>query len=129
MKRHRDVDSGEKSVLLRTIRLSKNINYLTEKLPKSNYAQIEEKCHYYNRSMSLDSVKNSQKLTTKSQLYSKGLSSGKTNLPPIPPQKGRNSEVRMSKIKLKSSGKEFLGSERSHSQTKPERRYKAKSNF
>ena len=40
MKRHKDSEAGEKSVLLRTIRLSKNINYLTERLPKSNYAQI-----------------------------------------------------------------------------------------
>ena len=129
MKRHRDTDSGEKSVLLRTIKLSKNINYITEKLPKPNYAPVEEKCHYYNRSMSLEStMKNSQKLT-KSQLYSKGKSNVNTSLPPIPPQKGRNSEVRISKIKLKSTKKELLGSERSYSQTKPERRYRAKSNF
>ncbi len=30
----------EKSVLLRTIKITKNINYLTEKLPKANYSPL-----------------------------------------------------------------------------------------
>ena len=34
----RDFEFDEKSILLKTIKISKNINYLTEKLPKPNYS-------------------------------------------------------------------------------------------
>ena len=39
-KKNREVQFEEKSILLKTIKLTKNINYLTEKLPKPNYSPL-----------------------------------------------------------------------------------------
>jgi hypothetical protein len=35
-------------MLLKTIKFSKNINYLADRLPKPNYAPVKYKCHTYN---------------------------------------------------------------------------------
>jgi hypothetical protein len=40
MKKGKDIESLESSSLLKTIRLVKNMNYLTEKLPKPNYTPV-----------------------------------------------------------------------------------------
>ena len=45
-----ETEVEEESVLLRTIKLSKNINYLTEKLPKANYSPLRYKSMLNNRS-------------------------------------------------------------------------------
>lgn len=50
MKKHKEIDVEEESVLLKTIKLTKNINYLTEKLPKPNYSPLKYKSMLNNRS-------------------------------------------------------------------------------
>ena len=42
-KKSKDIEVEEKSILLKTIKLTKNINYLTEKLPKPNYSPLRLK--------------------------------------------------------------------------------------
>lgn len=42
-KKVREIELEEKSILLKTIKLTKNINYLTEKLPKPNYSPLRIK--------------------------------------------------------------------------------------
>ena len=49
MKKHIDVEVEEESVLLKTIKLTKNINYLTERLPKPNYNPLRYKSMLNNR--------------------------------------------------------------------------------
>ena len=65
MKSKFETEVEEESILLKTIKLSKNINYLTEKLPKPNYSPIKYKSMLKNRSsvdlklkMSLPPIKN-----------------------------------------------------------------------
>lgn len=41
----------EKSILLKTIKLTKNINYLTERLPKPNYSPLRLKSISPNKSV------------------------------------------------------------------------------
>lgn len=43
MKKNKDFEVDEKSILLKTIKLTKNINYLTERLPKPNYSPLRLK--------------------------------------------------------------------------------------
>ena len=50
MKSKFETEVEEESILLKTIKLSKNINYLTEKLPKPNYSPIKYKSMLKNRS-------------------------------------------------------------------------------
>ena len=50
IKKHKEVEVEEESVLLKTIKLTKNINYLTEKLPKPNYSPLRYKSMLNNRS-------------------------------------------------------------------------------
>ena len=50
MKKVKDVEVEEESILLRTIKLTKNINYLTEKLPKPNYSPLRYKSLLAHRS-------------------------------------------------------------------------------
>lgn len=50
LKKHKDIELEEESVLLKTIKLTKNINYLTEKLPKPNYSPLRYKSMLNNRS-------------------------------------------------------------------------------
>lgn len=64
----------EESILLRTIKLTKNINYLTEKLPKPNYSPLRYKSLLANRS-SLDNHHKSE--------GKKGAFDLKLSLPPI----------------------------------------------
>lgn len=49
MKKHIDIEVEEESVLLKTIKLTKNINYLTERLPKPNYNPLRYKSMLNNR--------------------------------------------------------------------------------
>lgn len=46
----REIELEEKSILLKTIKLTKNINYLTEKLPKPNYSPLRIKSIERNKS-------------------------------------------------------------------------------
>ena len=73
MKKAKELEVEEESILLRTIKLTKNINYLTEKLPKPNYSPLRYKSLLGNRS-SLDNRAN----INKKKLYDLKLS-----LPPI----------------------------------------------
>ena len=59
LKKHKDIEVEEESVLLKTIKLTKNINYLTEKLPKPNYSPLRYKSMLNNRS---DSEMNRKKV-------------------------------------------------------------------
>jgi hypothetical protein len=49
-KKLRDYEIEEESILLKTIKLTKNINYLTEKLPKPNYSPLRYKSLLANKS-------------------------------------------------------------------------------
>ena len=49
-KKLRDFEIEEKSILLKTIKFGKNINYLTEKLPKANYSPLRVKSIERNKS-------------------------------------------------------------------------------
>lgn len=50
LKKVKDYEIEEESILLKTIKLTKNINYLTEKLPKPNYSPLRYKSLLANRS-------------------------------------------------------------------------------
>lgn len=50
LKKNRELEIEEKSILLKTIKISKNINYLTEKLPKPNYSPLRFKSIERNKS-------------------------------------------------------------------------------
>ena len=50
MKKVKDMEVEDISILLKTIKLTKNINYLTEKLPKPNYSPLRYKSLLSNRS-------------------------------------------------------------------------------
>lgn len=50
LKKLKDYEIEEESILLKTIKLTKNINYLTEKLPKPNYSPLRYKSLLSNRS-------------------------------------------------------------------------------
>jgi hypothetical protein len=41
--KQKNIEIEEESILLKTIKLTKNINYLTEKLPKPNYTPLRYK--------------------------------------------------------------------------------------
>ena len=67
MKKHKDIEVEEESVLLKTIKLTKNINYLTEKLPKPNYSPLRYKSMLNNRS-AYEVKKNKLKINMKFSL-------------------------------------------------------------
>jgi hypothetical protein len=50
VKKNKDMEVDEKSILLKTIKLTKNINYLTERLPKPNYSPLRLKSISHNKS-------------------------------------------------------------------------------
>lgn len=57
LKKLKDYEIEDESILLKTIKLTKNINYLTEKLPKPNYSPLRYKSLLGNKS-SIDHRKN-----------------------------------------------------------------------
>ena len=101
-KKNKQVEVDEKSVLLKTIKLTKNINYLTERLPKPNYSPLRLKSISQNIKGSL-----SQRYKSKSP-YDLHLS-----LPPIKSQpkiviKGIKDKSKLEKNRIRNKSKDYI---------------------
>ncbi len=94
LKKNKEFEVDEKSILLKTIKLTKNINYLTERLPKPNYSPLRLKSignhksslsqRYVSKSpydlhMSLPPIKAQNKGQFKLKESPKNVSPGKAN--------------------------------------------------
>jgi NIMA (never in mitosis gene a)-related kinase 1/4/5 len=79
MRKSKDIQVEERSILLKTIKISKNINYLTERLPKANYSPLKYKSLSKNHS-SMDMPRNRSLLNRSTIKNSSNLD---LSLPPI----------------------------------------------